>query len=161
MRRMWRGPNLAKVNEAVWRGMPADRFEITLRQNPHAIFARVNGSFGFCRPTPRIALRAAKICAFVGITDLFCVATGLRMGGAIALGDCTRRIPEEPGQWVFEADRLGKSLSVPWSVLNQVQGLGLIRALNRLACNLVHLRPLELLRLPVNSSALIRVLSVI
>jgi hypothetical protein len=43
-------------------------------------YAIDEGSFGFCRTTPQIALRAAKICVFVGITDLFCFVTELRMG---------------------------------------------------------------------------------
>jgi hypothetical protein len=40
------------------------------------------GSLGFCRATPSVALKAAKNCVFVGITDLFCVVTGLRVGMA-------------------------------------------------------------------------------
>ena len=40
-------------------------------------------SFGFCRTFPQAALKAAQMCAFVGITDLFYVVTELRMGMAL------------------------------------------------------------------------------
>jgi len=40
--------------------------------------------------------KTAKFCMLVEATDLFCVVTGLLVGGTIALDVCTRRIPEEP-----------------------------------------------------------------
>jgi hypothetical protein len=43
-----------------------------------------------------MTLGAAKMCVFMEVTDLFCVVTGVLVEGAIALGDCTRRILEEP-----------------------------------------------------------------
>jgi hypothetical protein len=45
--------------------------------------------------SPSVALKAAKNWVFVGITGLFRIVTGLRVGAATALGDCARRIPEE------------------------------------------------------------------
>ncbi len=56
------------------------------RRRPTLTLAKVDGSFGFCRAISSVALKAAKNCVFVGITDLFCVAPGLPVGGAIALG---------------------------------------------------------------------------
>jgi hypothetical protein len=59
-------------------GLPG-RWEFTLAKVvPNRVYNA--GSFGFCRTTSSVALKAAKNCVFVGITDLFCVVTGLRVG---------------------------------------------------------------------------------
>jgi hypothetical protein len=61
-----------------------------------------SGFLGYRRTTPQIALKAAKICTLVGITDLFRVVTGLRMGGAIARRYCAWQIA--PGEFLKSLD---------------------------------------------------------